>query len=98
MRVRAILPQEVKLTGKVFPEDARLTFDALSREIVWEVGDLKPGQGILIPGQTLAFQVSLTPVQAEQIFRLIGGAEISGKDDWTKAFLKTTTTAINTDF
>jgi hypothetical protein len=48
--VKAVLPQEVELTGKIFPEDQtpKFTFDSQSREIVWDVGDLGQGVGTLL--------------------------------------------------
>lgn len=97
-KVKAILPPEVKLTGRIFPEDARLTFDSLSREIVWMTGDLEPGLGTLNPSPSVAFQISLTPdfSQRGQTPELIGSAKITGQDIWTEQILETASMSINT--
>ena len=97
-KVKAVLPPEVKLTGKIFPEDSRLTFDSQSREIVWEVGDLEAGKGVLNEAPNVSFQVSLTPTpyQIGQIPEICGLAKISGGDDWTGKMLEATSPAIDT--
>ena len=97
-KVKAVLPPEVKLTGKIFPEDSRLTFDSQSREIVWEVGDLEAGKGVLNEAPNVSFQVSLTPTpyQIGQIPEICGLAKISGGDDWTGKVLEATSPAIDT--
>jgi hypothetical protein len=98
VKVRAVLPSEVKLTGKIFPEDSKITFDSQSREIVWEVGDLGPGTGILNQGPNVSFQVSFTPAsyQIGQTPGICGLAKISGEDDWTGKTLEATAPAVNT--
>lgn len=76
VKIKATLPANVRLTGKIFPEDARLTFDSQSREIVWLLGDLQAGTGSIAGGTppdilstpltinsapNVAFQISFTP-------------------------------------
>ena len=105
VKVKAILPEDVKLTGKIFPEEEteKFTFDSQSREIVWNVGELKVAQGILPPttsggGPNIAFQVALTPDSAQigQTPEIIGQAKIEGEDSWTEMILEATAPAINT--
>ncbi|MFC1663841.1 hypothetical protein ACFL0A_01825 [Patescibacteria group bacterium] len=98
VKVKAILPPEVKLTGKIFPEGAKLTFDLKSREIVWDVGNLGPGQGVLSEAANIAFQVAQTPgpSQKGQILTIINTAEISGEDQFTEQILKAQDGAIDT--
>ena len=36
-KVKAVLPEECKLTGEIFPKEAKLSFDFKSREIVWDI-------------------------------------------------------------
>lgn len=88
VKVKAKLPTNVELTGKMFPEDqsSKFAFDSQSREIVWEVGDLKMSQGVdgtLSPN--ISFQVRFTPFgdQRGTIPEIISEAEISGQDQWT---------------
>lgn len=86
VKVKAILPPQVRLTGKIFPADSRLTFDSQSREIVWEAGNMEAGKGILNPAASIAFQVVLTPIleQKGQFAQIIGQARITGDDQFTE--------------
>ncbi len=104
VKVKATLPKNVKLTGKIFPEEEteKFTFDSQSREIVWNVGNLKVAQGILPAtdggGPNIAFQVALTPDSAQigQTPEIIGQAKLEGEDSWTKETLGQTASNINT--
>ncbi len=100
IKVRAVLPQNVELTGKIFPEDQsqKFSFDSGSREIIWDVGDLEPGTGVLTPAPNIAFQVSLIPLieQKGHPALLIQKAKISGEDEWTEQILENTSSEINT--
>ncbi len=85
VKVKAVLPPYVQLTGKVFEETSKLTFDSQSKELVWEVGQVPATAGILQPGPSIAFQIELKS-QSEHIGTfpiLIGEAVVSGEDDWT---------------
>jgi len=100
VKVKATLPQNVKLTGKIFPEEEteKFTFDSQSREIVWNVGDLKVAQGVLSPAPNIIFQVALTPDSAQigRSAEIIGQAKIEGEDSWTKETLRETASNVNT--
>ena len=83
-RVEAALPQDVELTGNIFPTDSGLTFDSASRELVWEVGDVAAGTGTFSELQppSVAFQIALTPSSAQRgsVAELVGQARITGED------------------
>lgn len=100
VKVKATLPNEVALTGKIFPEDAasKFAFDSQSREIVWSVGDLARGSGLEGNSLSIAFQVAFVPSESQrgQTPDIIREAEISGEDSWTETILETTSPAINT--
>jgi hypothetical protein len=100
VKVKATLPPEVKLTGKIFPEDqaSKFAFDPQSREIVWEIGDLVAGKGISELGPNIAFQIALTPTieQRGKAANLIGEAKVSAEDSWTEASLEKTSNPIDT--
>ena len=95
VKVKAFLPHNVSLTGKVFPskEIDKITFDSQSREIVWNVGDLMVGQGVLNETPNISFQVSFNPSvsQKEEIAELIGQARITGQDKWTEKNIQSST-------
>ncbi len=100
VEVRAILPQNVKLTGEIFPEAelGNFTFDSASREIVWKVGDLDVGRGIINTAPNISFQVALTPdeTQRREVPNLIGSIRANGKDIWTGQVLESSDEPINT--
>jgi len=97
-KVRATLPQGVQLTGKIFPEESTLTFDQISREVVWDVGDLLAGTGPFEPASSVAFQVRLTPTLAQQgnTIQVIGEARIQADDVFTERTLFATDFSIDT--
>jgi len=79
VKVKAVLPSNVSLTGKVQPQE--MTFDSESREIVWSIDELDADDSTII-----AFQVKLTP-NSNQIgyyADLVRDIEITGKDLWTE--------------
>ncbi len=90
VKVKAVLPNQVRLTGEIFPKEANLTFDSQSREIVWDVGDVEAGAGVDKPHPNIAFQISLTPntSQSGKIVDLISNAVILGQDVWTESSLE----------
>lgn len=100
VKVRAKLARNVKLTGAIFPEDEtpNFTYDSESKEIVWEIGDLKVGSGVLSSGPNIAFQVAFTPdvSQRGQTPQIIEKAEIIAEDSWTKVLLKSEAEGIST--
>lgn len=99
-KVKAKLPQWVELTGKIFPEDqiSKFAFDSHSREIVWTVGDVERGSGILKLGQTIAFQVALLPEESQRgkTPEIITQVRIEGLDAWTGANLTNEISSLNT--
>ena len=104
VKVKAVLPPNVKLTGKIFPEEesSNFSFDSQSREIVWSVEDgqiLKAGSGILSPAPNIAFQIALTPTSQQKGKKalLIGKAVISGEDQWTGERIEGVASEIMTD-
>jgi hypothetical protein len=101
VKVKATLPPQSSLTGKIFPEELtpKFSFDSQSREIVWSVGDLEGGIGITKPSLTLAFQISFLPeeFQKGKAGEIIGEAKISGEDSWTESEISVTSRAITTN-
>ena len=103
VKVKAVLPPNVRLTGKIFPqeESSNFSFDDLSREIVWSVRDgqaMKAGDGILTPAPNISFQVAITPTSDQKNGNdlLIGKATISGEDQWTGEKIEETADEIKT--
>jgi len=98
-RVKTTLPQEVRLTGEIFPEEqkTKFAFDSQSREIVWELGDLTAGTGISSPAPNISFQIALAPTDSQRgkLATLISEAKITGEDSWAMQTLTATSSAID---
>ena len=98
--MKAFLPENVSLTGQISPsrEADRITFDSQSREIVWNVGELFVGQGVLNEPLSVSFQVSLNPRsgQRDQAAELIGQARITGQDKWTDQVIQSISSGLTT--
>ncbi len=96
VRVKAVLPSSVKLTGKIFPESesSKFAYDSGSREVVWMISDVEKGAF-----SSIAFQVSLNPnaSQIGQTATIINKAVISGEDQWTEVFVNNTSPTVKTD-
>ena len=87
VKVKAILPSWVSLTGQLLPRESSFVFDSQSREIIWEVGELKAGQEIGSDSPNLSFQVSLNPSisQQGQTAEIISKSQAFGDDTWTQS-------------
>lgn len=94
VKVKAVLPSTVKLTGEIEPKDTKLSFDPNSREIVWDIGDLTAGE----EGEKIDFQVKLTPVLAQKgkVAGLIPQAKIIAEDTWTELIIEKKDSAVDT--
>lgn len=100
VKVKATLPQNVTLTGKVMPPDesSNFSFDSVSREIVWSAGDILAGTGVKGDPYTISFQVSLNPSDSQKgsTVPLIGPAQISGENQFTNTTITAQDSGINT--
>lgn len=100
VKVKAILPQSVNLTGQIFPQDesSKFSFDSVSREIVWSAGDILAGTGISGDPVSLYFQVSLKPIisQKGSLVQIIGEANITGENQLTNTKITANASAVNT--
>ena len=65
-KVESSLPSGVVWTGKIFPENEKISYDERTNQVVWDIGDIIAGTGVLTPIREAAFQVKTTP-QSNQI-------------------------------
>jgi hypothetical protein len=98
VKVRAILPDWMRLTGEITPKDAKFSFDSASKEILWDLGDISAGSGVSSIAPTVAFQVAFTPTshQKGQTPNIIGEARITADDTWTESIIEKTSPEVNT--
>lgn len=100
VKVKAVLPQNISLTGQILPQDqlSSFSFDSASREIVWSAGDILAGTGVNGDPVSLSFQVSLTPsaLQKGTTAPLIGEVNILGENQFTGTVITAKDSAVNT--
>jgi hypothetical protein len=100
VKVKVTLPQNVSLTGQIFPQDesSNFSFDSTSREIVWSAGDIQAGTGVTGDPVTLSFQISLTPDSSQKgsAAPLIGQVQISGENQFTNTTITSQDSGIDT--
>lgn len=82
----SLLPPNIKWKANFFPKDARITYDPISGEVRWRIGEIKVGVGVITPALTLAFQVSAIPAEADEgkIMTLLGPSRLNAKDTFTE--------------
>ncbi|MCX6721205.1 MAG: hypothetical protein NT026_01215 [Candidatus Staskawiczbacteria bacterium] len=100
VKVKATLPKNVSLTGKILPENesSNFSYDSASREIVWSVGDVLAGTGVNGDPISLSFQVSLTPSsdQKGSAADLMGAVNITGENQFTNTTISAGDNGVNT--
>src|SRR3989338_2886958 len=60
-KITASLPPYVSKESSVSPEDSDLRFDEKNATLIWNVGDVPAGTGIIMPAKEMSFQVSFSP-------------------------------------
>jgi hypothetical protein len=94
-KIKATLPSEVRLSGEVSPKESSLSFDPVTREVVWDVGEIEPGEDSL----EVFFQIIFNPTvnQRGRVAKIINEAIISGLDSWTDQVIYNDYRSIETD-
>ncbi len=85
--VRAFLPSYVDWAGAISPQDALISYDKNTGEVVWKAGTLLAGTGILSPARDISFQIGLLPSlsQVGSAPNLVSEVVIEGKDSFVNA-------------
>lgn len=100
VKIVATLPDNAQWNGNVFPDTAaaNLAYDNSTRQIAWNLGDLKVGQGVLTEPPNVSFQVTLTPNsdQAGTKAPLISLARVQGTDATDSSALDISAPALDT--
>ncbi|MSR70559.1 hypothetical protein EXS62_00760 [Candidatus Kaiserbacteria bacterium] len=94
--VSAVLPSYVSFVAPAPGSD--ITYEAASRTVRWNVGDIKPGVGYSSAAQTGSFQVILSPSvsQVGTVPALTGAAVLSGTDRFAQTAVSATALAPTT--
>lgn len=97
----AKIPSYVTWLGKVYPESAasNVKYNADTREITWNLGDIAPGVGFNTSAREFSYQVSITPsvsqVSTEPI--VIQAGRIAGTDTFVEGVVENTVSALTTN-
>lgn len=97
----AVLPPEAQfIAGKVFPENqmSRLSYDEATRRVVWNIGNMVAGQGLVSNPLNVSFQISVNPMNSQigNVAGILGQASIKGDDGWTQTLLESTAAGLDT--
>ncbi len=86
------LPTGVGFTGEISPdsEQERISFNGRTNQIVWDIGNLENGVGVISPKKEVSFQVSVTPQagQAGKELILLNSSIITAEDLFTSDIIK----------
>lgn len=99
VKVEAALPSSVVWVNKFTPTSNNFRYDTLNRKIIWEVGKLPAGTGVVTPAKYVVFQIALTPAapQINQVVELLKQSKILGKDSFTENNLEAIASAVLSD-
>ena len=92
-RVETVLPTGVFMTGKIDPEDARLAYNERNNTIIWEIGNLSAGTGVISSPEEAAFQIKFIPSPDQggaSSGEILGSSIFSAKDVFTGEDLSVT--------
>lgn len=98
VEVAAAIPPNMVWESIVAPADARITYDANSGMVRWRPGSVPAGTGVITPALSVAFQLSLTPAEADINASPLLAQEITftGKDVFTGFEIKEEAPALTT--
>lgn len=98
-RVEAVLPLNVQWMNKISPSNVNLDYNASTGKVVWNIGFLSAGTGIISPVKLAAFQVSITPSVTDigSLMELIGRSNVYAQDSFIGQELTGTDNGIDTD-
>jgi hypothetical protein len=97
-KVTAKLPSYISWNNIVAPTSESVTFDSVTNDVVWNVGQVPAETGFAKPKKEVAFQVTLKPsiTQEGSIPTLIGEQIITGTDNFSEARVTDKRNSINT--
>lgn len=97
-QIRSTLPPWVRFLGLFSPASEDLSFDASTKEIVWNIGGIPRGTGITEAGRTVSFQVELTPSlsQVGTTPTIINDTILTGHDDFANVDVRVNKASLDT--
>jgi len=97
-QIKSSLPPYMRFVGTVNPRSEDFTYNASTREILWNIGVVPRGTGISGAGREVAFQVSLTPSlsQVDEVPLLIKEVVLTGHDDFANVDVRVVKPSLST--
>lgn len=96
--VRSSLPPWVNFIGPVSPSGEDVSYNATTRELVWNVGNINKGVGVTSSSRDVAFRVSIAPSlsQLGTAPIIINDAVLTGHDDFANVDVRVSRSALST--
>jgi len=94
---RSVLPLYIKWVGLPAGQKEDITYNDVTREVIWKIGQVPPNTGIN-SNREASFVVSLKPSlsQVGSVPQLVKGVSLSGVDVYTNKLIKNTSNPITT--
>ncbi len=98
VKVSSTLPPNVKWTGYTSPSSEKISYDPGTGQVVWDIGNMKPGIGDIYPAREASFQVSVTPSisQLGSEINLLNESTINAIDSFSGARIGVVRPAVST--
>ncbi len=97
-RVTTVLPPYITWLSAVSPQGEKVDYDAGTGTVVWNIGNISSGAGVVSSAKQVSFQISLLP-SVSQIGTapdLVGDAVLTAKDNFTLTDVSNTFFKLNT--
>ena len=90
-KITASLPPYVSKESSVNPEDSDLRFDEKNATLIWNVGEVLAGTGVIMPAKEVSFQVTFSPnlTQVGETPILVNKALVEARDAFTDENIST---------
>ena len=97
--IRSSIPSWVRFVGPVSPTDQDLTYNASTKEIVWNIGSIPKGTGITKADRSVSFQIAFTPSlsQVGTTPVIMNDSILTGHDDFANVDVRVNKTSLRTN-
>ena len=94
--VYSTIPSWIKFAGPISPSDENLTYNSSTREIIWNIGGIPRGTGIITTSRNVSFQVVFTPSlsQVDTTPVIINDSILTGRDDFANVDVRINKTSL----
>jgi uncharacterized repeat protein (TIGR01451 family) len=91
-KIESALPTGTVFTGKVSPEDVKIEYNERANSLLWNIGNIVAGAGIISPVKEISFQVKIKPSidQAGKEAEILKESKVTAKDNFTGQDLAST--------